>query len=112
MTAYLLEYEIINIFSSNISKIILFNNMENAYEYGKTYEPLIKREIINPLSYQTINDKFTVWESSKNIFPRYICRISPVDNDILWGFYQNNIEANKNLIQSFYKNLKINGIIS
>ncbi len=109
MSSYLIELETINIFNTSINKIILFKSAESAYEYALKIEPLIKRETINMME-KAIEMKI-IWESNNNIFPKYKCKITPIDNDILWGLYHLDKDTGRYLIQNIYTNLKVNNII-
>jgi hypothetical protein len=109
MLAYLIELETINIFNTNTNKIILFKTAILAYEYALKLEPMIKRDIINTIDI-AINSMI-IWETTNN-FPRYKCKLTPIDNDILWSVYMNDKTfQNRNVLTNIYTNLKINNIV-
>ena len=108
MTAYLLELKVINIFNTNITKVFIFKNKEEGYNFAKTMEPFIKKEIINPI--EKLENSPIVWISNTNILPRYVCELKPLDNNVLWGFYMDSREPQ--IIHNIYKNLKINNFVS
>jgi hypothetical protein len=108
MPLYLIEVETVNIFNSNINKIIFFKTAKHAYDYAIKLDPLVKKDNIYSLEKAIKNN--IIWESNKNIFPFYKCKIIEMDNDMMWGVYH--CEKDKgNLVQSIYKNLKINEVI-
>jgi hypothetical protein len=105
--AYLLELKTINIFNSNTSKVYLFKTDEDAYNFAIKLEPLIKKNKIYSMEYSLINN--IIWESNPTIFPKYICEIKKINNDIIWGLMSCNTDTHA--INFLYKNLKINNII-
>jgi hypothetical protein len=105
--AYLIEVKIINIFNSSLSKYFIFKNKEDAYNFAINIEQNIKKTIINPI--ESLDKNPLVWSSNKLNFPRYICEIKPIDNNVLCSLYINNNESQ--LLNYIYKNLKINNII-
>lgn len=92
--------------SLSISKVILFSNINIAYEYAMNIA--INKEKVNTLD-DTIKTR-TVWKSSRNILPIYECKIIPVDNDILCNIYQT-LPDNEKIIPYIYKELFMNDII-
>ena len=112
MLAYLIELETINIFNTNTNKIFLCKTANLAYEYALKLEPMIKRDIVNTIDYAI--DNMVIWETN-NSFPRYRCKLTPIDNDILWSLYSsNNIldrEKSRNIVNNIYTNLRINNIL-
>jgi hypothetical protein len=104
--AYLLELKTINIFNSNTSKVFLFKTDEDAYNFAIKLEPTIKKYNIS-----NIIDYGTIWESNPSIFPKYVCEIKKIHNDIIHGLSNNIINDGNYIINSLYKNLKINNII-
>lgn len=111
--AYLLELKTINIFNSNISKVFLFKTEEDAYNFAIKLEPTIKKYNISNIdkALQVENNYGTIWESNPSIFPRYVCEIKKIHNDIIHGLSTNIINDGHYIINSLYKNLKINNII-
>lgn len=111
---YLLELEIINIFNTSTTKIILCKSGELAYEYGLKIEPMIKRNNINPI--EKALDKKIIWETDNN-FPKYKCKMIPINCDILWELYNMDTKFSLNpydkhkIVQNIYTNLKINNLV-
>ena len=105
---YLLELEIINIFNTSTTKIILCKSYELAYEYGLRIEPMIKRTNINSIE-KAIDNKI-IWETDNN-FPKYKCKMTPINCDIIWELYNMNPRDKHNLVQNVYTNLKINNLV-
>lgn len=106
--SYLVVIKIKNIFNSTINKVILFSSIENAYNYGLNYDLYIQRNQINSID-EAIKTNL-IWNSKGN-FPIYVCKIYQVDNDIICNIYQG-MDQEKLLVQSLYKNLKINNLLS
>jgi hypothetical protein len=107
--AYLLELKTINIFNSNISKVFLFKTEEDAYNFAIKLEPTIKKYNINNM----INavQIGTIWESNPSIFPKYICEIKNIHNNIITSLLNGIHNDGSYIINSLYKSLKINNII-
>ena len=105
---YLLELEIINIFNTNTNKVILCKSYEMAYEYGMKIEPLIKRAHINSIE-KAIENKI-IWETDNN-FPKYKCKITPINCDIMWELYNMNPYDKHKIVQNIYTHLKINNLV-
>ena len=115
MSCYLLELETINIFNTSTNKIIFCKTAELAYDYGLKIEPLIRRDVINSLE-KAIDNKI-IWESNRNNFPKYKCKINCINSDIMWALYHN-IEnkftvhpQTSRLIHNIYSALKTNEVI-
>ena len=110
MPSYLIELETINVFNSTTTKVILCKAANLAYEYALRIEPLIKRDNINSLE-SAINDKI-IWEGNKTSFPKYKCKLTEIDNDILCAYMIQNKDITKPyIIQNIYTHLKINNIV-
>ena len=111
--SYILILKSKNIFSSTITKLLLFQNIDDAYNYGLNLDLQIDREIIYTLD-KVIQNKI-LWTSNKNTFPYYTCKIYPILNDDLCNIYQNvkvsNNATNAYMIKEIYKNIKIYGLI-
>jgi hypothetical protein len=107
--AYLLEFKTLNIFNSNVSKVYLFKTKEDAYNFAVKLEPTIKKyNICNIVDAIQIA---TIWESNPSIFPRYVCEIKKINNDIIQSLSNSIINEGSYIMNSLYKNLKINNII-
>jgi hypothetical protein len=111
MNVYVIELETMNVFNTNVNKIIMFKSSSHAYEYALKLEPLIKRDKINSLD-EAIKSK-VIWESNRHNFPRYRCKMTSIDNDVIIGLhnYDKEKENYRHMIQNIYKNLKINDLI-
>ena len=105
--SFLLILKSRTLISMSISKLIVFNDANLAYEFALNL-PYTKDKI-NDLN-ESLNSSL-IWKSSKNLFPIYECKIIPVDNDILWNIYQT-VPENEKLIPYVYKELFINEIIN
>lgn len=103
--AYLLELKTINIFNSNVSRVYLFKSGEDAYNFAIKLEPTIKKYNI------TNNNTGIIWESNPSIIPKYRCEITQLDNNIIDNLSQNILNEGTYILNSLYKNLKINNII-
>ena len=53
----------------------------------------------------------TIWESNPSIFPKYVCEIKKINNDIIQSLSNSIITEGNYVMTSLYKNLKINNII-
>ncbi len=104
--SYLVILKTRQLLSLSISKVLLFNNIETAYEYAINIG--VTKEKINTLE-ETIKTKF-VWKSHKNVLPIYECKIIPVDNDIMCNIYQT-LPENEKVMPYIYKELFINEIV-
>lgn len=104
--AYLLELKTINIFNSNTSKVILFKTLEDAYNFAIKLEPTIKKYNIS-----NMNENGIIWESNPSIFPKYICEIKNIHNDIITSLSNGVLNDGAYIINALYKSLKINNII-
>ncbi len=104
--SYLVILKTRQLLSLSISKVLLFSNIETAYEYAINIS--VSKEKINTLE-ETIKTNI-VWKSSKNTLPIYECKIIPVDNDILCNIYQT-LPDNEKIMPYIYKELFINEII-
>ena len=111
MNVYVIELETVNVFNTNVNKIIMFKSSKHGYEYALKLEPLIKRDKINTLD-EAIKTKI-IWESNRHNFPRYRCKMTAIDNDIMTGMYNHDKEKEnyRQVLQTIYKNLKINDLI-
>ncbi len=113
---YILILKCKNVFNSNITKLVMFRNIDDAYEYGLQMEYYTKREFINSKE-DSIKQK-VIWASSKNVFPYYSCKIYQVSNDTICNIYQSiNVPNNQShsvngtLLKETYKNLKMFSLI-
>jgi hypothetical protein len=97
------------LFTSSIEKIILFNNLDIAYEYALDINMNIRKDKINTIN--QVLDTQIVWSSAINVFPIIICKIIPIDNDIMWNIYQT-IHDKQKIIPHIYKELLINNFIN
>ncbi len=104
--SYLVILKTRQLLSLSISKVLLFNNIETAYEYAINIG--VTKEKINTLE-DTIKTHI-VWKSSKAVLPIYECKIIPVDNDILCNIYQT-LPDNEKVMPYIYKELFINEIV-
>lgn len=105
--SYLVIVKTRNLTSMTISKMIMFSNSSNAYEYALNI-PMTKEK------FNTIEKALEtnlVWRSSKNSLPIHECKLIPVDNDILCNIYQT-VPDNEKLMTYIYKELFINEIIN
>jgi hypothetical protein len=107
--SYLLIFKTKNIFASNITKILLFKNSTEAYEYAINIDPFMKRDKIYTLE-EALNNKY-IWQSNLGQFPNYNCKIFKVSSDVLWNIYQDIKQSDRNILQYFYKQLKLYNII-
>ncbi len=105
--SYLVILKTKQLLSLSISKLVLFNNIETAYEYAINIG--VTKEKINTLE-ETIKTNI-VWKSKNNVLPIYECKIIPVDNDILCNIYQT-LPDNEKIMPYIYKELFINEIIN
>lgn len=105
--SYLVLLKTRQILNISISKVVLFNSMNLAYDYALNLN--YPKDKIN-----TIDDAiktYQVWKSYKNSsLPIYECKIIPIDNDILCNIYQT-LPDNEKIIPYIYKELIINEII-
>ena len=103
--SYLVILKTRQLLSITTSKVVLFNNINSAYEYAMdlTYP----KEKDNTLD-DVIKTRL-VWKS-KSTLPIYECKIIPIDNDILCNIYQT-LPDNEKLVSYIYKELIINEII-
>ena len=92
--------------SLSISKVLLFSNIDLAYEYAINIA--LVKEKVNTLE-DTIKTH-VVWKSSKRVLPIYECKILPIDNDILCNIYQT-LPDNEKIMPYIYKELFMNDII-
>ncbi len=104
--SYLVILKTRQLLSMSISKVLLFNNIEIAYDYAININ--VFKEKINTLE-DTIKTHI-VWKSQKNVLPIYECKIIPVDNDIMCNIYQT-LPENEKVMPYIYKELFINEII-
>lgn len=107
--SYLIIIKTRQLLSTSISKIILFHNLDLAYEYAINLTYSSSKEMVN-----TIDDVLTtnyVWKTQKNIFPIYECKLIPIENDIIWNIYQT-FPENEKIIPYIYKELFINNLIN
>ena len=86
-TSFILVLKKKNIFNSTINNLIIFQNIQDAYEYGLTLELSIARNIVNTLD--TVKSNNILWTSKKDVYPYVVCKIYPILNDVLWNIYQN-----------------------
>ena len=106
--SYFLILKKYNLLSSSIDKLILFNNIELAYEFALNLN-ISSKDKENTID--QVLDTHIVWSTITNEFPIYICQIIPIDNDIMWNIYQNINDTNK-IIPCIYKELFINNLIN
>jgi len=92
--------------SLSISKVVLFSNIDLAYEYAINMG--FNKEKVNTLD-ETIKTN-VVWKSSKRVLPINECKIIPIDNDILCNIYQT-LPDNEKIMPYIYKELFMNDII-
>jgi len=103
--SYLVILKIRQLLSISISKVVIFNDMNSAYEYAMNLS--YPKEKANTLD-DVIKTRL-VWKS-KSTLPIYECKIIPIDNDILCNIYQT-LPDNEKLVPYIYKELVINEII-
>jgi len=103
--SYLVILKIRQLLSISISKVVIFNDINSAYEYAMNLS--YPKEKANTLD-DVIKTRL-VWKS-KSILPIYECKIIPIDNDILCNIYQT-LPDNEKIVPYIYKELVINEII-
>jgi hypothetical protein len=110
-TSYLLVLKVKNVMSSTISKVLLFNNPELAYEYAINLDTYFEKHKINPLD-KALKKK-VIWKSDNKEFPIHVCKIISIKNDIIWNIYQNIYQTkyDNNIMKLVYKELKMYNII-
>jgi hypothetical protein len=104
--SYLVILKIRQLLSISISKVVIFNNINFAYDYAMNLS--YPKEKANTLD-DVIKTR-VVWKSGKSTLPIYECKIVPIDNDILCNIYQT-LPDNEKIIPYIYKELIINEII-
>ena len=104
--SYLVILKSRQLLSLSISKVVLFSNINLAYDYAINLS--FYKEKINTLD-DTIKTHL-VWKGPKNNLPIYECKIIPIDNDILCNIYQT-LPDNEKIMPYIYKELFINEII-
>lgn len=104
--SYLVILKNRQLLSMSISKVLLFNNIETAYDYAININ--VFKEKVNTLE-ETVKTHI-VWKSHKNVLPIYECKIIPVDNDIMCNIYQT-LPDNEKIMPYIYKELFLNEII-
>lgn len=106
---YLLIVKYKNIFNSQIKKCILFTSFDVAYDYGKNLDSTFKKEIF---SKEEVNKNKIVWLANLSSFPKIVCKLYPIPQDLISTFYSSKSEHDdKYLIYYLYKHLKLNKII-
>lgn len=104
--SYLVVLKSRQLLSLSISKVVLFANINTAYDYAINLG--FNKEKINTIE-DTLKTNIA-WKSSKSVLPIYECKIIPIDNDILCNIYQT-LPDNEKIIPYIYKELFINEII-
>ncbi len=107
-SSFVLIYKTKDLFASNIRKIIVFKNFEDAYEFGTNFEPYVNRQVIYSKE-ETLKNS-VVWISNQQTFPKHKCRILEIPNDILWDVYQTVPEGSQ-LMNYIVKTLRTNSIL-
>ena len=84
---------------------------DEAYNYGVNFDILNKKEIL--YTKEETSKHNILWISNTKSYPRTICKIIPISNDLLLNLYLTWIgnEQERYLIQSIYKALKTNNLL-
>lgn len=106
--SYLVIIKSRQLLTTSITKVILFNNIDLAYEYALNLN-IANKEKVNTLD-EVIKTN-VVWKSIKSVFPIYECKIFPIDNDTICNIYQT-LSENEKIIPYIFKELYINDIIN
>lgn len=109
--SYFLVLKTKNVFNSTVNKVIFFKSYDDAYNYGMNLDILNKKEILYTKE-ETLEHNI-LWISNTKNYPRLVCKIIPISNDLLLNLYLTWIgnEQERYLIQSIYKALKINNLL-
>lgn len=116
LLSYFLIIEIREPLSTHINKILFCKTIQDAYDFAIFLKPysfinhLEINEVINKSQHINI-----IWNTNKNKFPIYICKLLPINNFILDNLYQNNynlISSDLFLIKYIYENLISNNFIT
>ena len=107
--SYLIIIKTRQLLSTSITKVILFNNLDLAYEYAINLHYGSVKEKVNTIDEVLLTNY--VWHTQKNIFPMFECKIIPVDNDLICNIYQT-FPENEKIISYIYKELFINNLIN
>lgn len=109
VTSYLIIIKSRQLLSSSIIKVILFNNLDLAYEYAINLHYGSVKEKINTIDEVLLTNY--VWNTQKNVFPMFECKLIPIDNDLISNIYQT-VPENQKIIPYIYKELFVNNLIN